>query len=261
MTRNLEKVLAKINRPPFAHNFVRLVGGDPITTARNIVTFASGIPPFNYSSAYAVIKDRIQLGISLENALSAVRMTGAMSGRIHNESLVRAFFAWDEERRYSAANIVEFERAWFRVSRNVLVPVAPLTVLREKGKFLPLFICGWGKLGFNSFQNRLYLTICNDAFLSLEDFRESAAEFLFFPQQACSSELLPVPNIPLRKPEVWRRDQFELLSSAELNDAIECFLEGMVIAKKRLFEVYSESDGGSGTPTSGGSTPEQPKLI
>jgi hypothetical protein len=261
MKLSLEKVLAKIDHPPFVHNFARLVGGDPNITAKNIVAFAKGVPPFSYQPAYEVIRDRIQFGIDLEGALSAIIRKGPAAGKVHNEALVRGFFAWDEQRRYSAANIVGFEKQWFRVSRDLLVPVAPLIVLRENGRFLPIFLCGWGRLGFNLLQSRLYLTICDDAFLSLEDFRSSEAEFLFFPQMEMSSAIPEHRSVPTRKPEIWRRDQFPLLSRVELNETIECYVEGLALAKRELVQAYEADRGGPSTPFGGGPSPDQPNLL
>ena len=239
MVRTLDKVLAKLDRPPFVHNFVRLLGDDPDSTAKNIVGFVKGIPPFSYAPAYAVIKDRIQFGMPLSQALQSVLSKGTVSGRKHNEALVKSFYEWDDTRRYSASNIVEFERQWFRASRDVAVPVAPLCVLRESGEFVPVFLCGWGDISFSLLQSRLYLTICDDAFLSLEDFREAPAEFAFFPRVGDRnlSKLKSCSHV--RKPVIWKRDQYPLLSNAELNEVIEIFLEGRSIAKRMLIESSS----------------------
>ncbi len=234
---DLKKVLAKLDRPPFVHNFVRLVADDPLPTARNIVDFVRGQPQFQYGSGYAVIRDKIQLGISLDQALRAVQSSGSPKGRHHNASLVRAFFDWDRVRKYSASSIIEFERAYFRVSREILVPVSPLSIIRENGQFVPLFVCGWNDLDLSLQQRRLHVTICDDAFLSLEDFKKSPAEFLFFPRDRSREPKQPSQDQIVRVPEVWSRSDYELLSRIELTEQVEIFLEGRRLAHAILQEM------------------------
>src|SRR5712671_4573513 len=92
----LLKVLRKLDRPPTGPNWVRFIYDDPIRTAKAILAFANGQPRFNYQPGYHAIKDRIELGISLETALLMVCRKGAPAGREQNRELVKAFFEYDE---------------------------------------------------------------------------------------------------------------------------------------------------------------------
>jgi hypothetical protein len=204
MAKDYAKIIAKLDRPPAGPNWVRFIGADVPSTTKSIVSFAKGIPPFTYQTAYAAIKDRIQLGIDLEKA-------------------------HDNELGYAARNPIEFDRGHFLVSREVQVPVAPLSVIREGGQFLPIFVCGWSTLSLTLSQRRLLVTICEDAFLSLTDYQDGPAEFLFFPKDDENKQ---------RSPEIWQRGDYEQLSGGQLADCIDMFLEARDEARRILMEEW-----------------------
>ena len=180
---HLEKTLKKLDRPPSGPNFVRLLADDPLRATKNIVSLVLGIPPFHYQDAYLVMRDRITLGIPLEIALKAIEGRGAPIGWKHNRSLIRAFFEYESVRRYSSLNPIGFERGYYRISRDIQVPIEPLSVIRENGKFTSVFVCGWNDVDcLNTTQRRFYRTMAEDAFLSLTDYQDGPAEFLFFPK-------------------------------------------------------------------------------
>jgi hypothetical protein len=261
MHLDIKKAFAKLDRPPSAHNFVRLISENPLNTAKNLVRFASAMPPINYYAAYVVIRDMINLGIPLAQALVAVRNAGSAVGRVHNETLLRAFDSWNNEQSQLTSGSVEFLPQRFRVSREISVPVAPLMVRRVNGRFSPLFLCGWGSLSLSLLQRRLYLTICEDAYLSLEDFRESPAAYAFFPYLKGMFLETEEGHLPLRQPVIWSRNEYPLLSSAELNEAIEIFLEGREMAKKMLFDSISSGQMEPGSSSASGSDEDQMQLL
>ncbi|MBS3650811.1 hypothetical protein KEU06_19550 [Pseudaminobacter sp. 19-2017] len=228
MAKDYAKIIAKLDRPPAGPNWVRFIGADLPSTTKSILSFAKGIPQFTYQTGYAAIKDRIQLGIELETALGIVRHRGSPAGKVQNEELVRAFYAHDDERGYAARNPIDFERGHFLVSREVQVPVAPLSVIRERGTFLPIFVCGWSTLSLTLMQRRLLVTICEDAFLSLTDYQNGPAEYLFFPKD----------GEKVRSAETWQRGDYEQLSGGQLADCIEMFLEARDEARRVLMEEW-----------------------
>jgi hypothetical protein len=173
MMEQYVNLLRKLDRPPAGPNWVRFIFDDPIRTAKAIVAFAKGQPQFNYRPAYTAIKDRIELGISRETAVRIASERGSPVGRIQNKERVEAFFDYDERRKYSAVNPIDFDTEYFRVSREVLVPVAPLSIIRERGQFVPIFACGWSSNPLVITQRRLLMTIYEDAFLSLTDYQKS----------------------------------------------------------------------------------------
>lgn len=233
MAYDYVKLLAKLDRPPSGPNWVRFVQDDVPKTTKSIVSFVKGVPPFTYATGYVAIRDRIQLGINLKTALAAATRSGAPAGRKQNEDLIRSFFEHDCLRGYKSHDFIEFEREWFRVSRDVSVPVSPLSVIREKGQFVPLFVCGWSELKLTDFQRRLLVTIYEDAFLSLTDYQNSPAEFLFFPKTDDGVEVKRVA-------QVWQRGDYQLLSERELNDAVALFLEARDAARQILVREMAE---------------------
>jgi hypothetical protein len=213
------------------------IGSDLFTTIkreRQIVAFAKGMPQFSYRTAYTAIKDRIELQIDLETALRIASRKGCPAGRIQNKELIQAFFDYDEVRRYSASNPIDFDTEYFRASREVLVPIAPLSIIRERSQFVPIFACGWNSNPLNITQRRLLMTIYEDAFLSLTNYQKSPAEVLFFPKSEDANEG------KLRRPEVWRRGDYGLLTRSELNRCVEIFVSARELARKALLDELEE---------------------
>ena len=144
MTKNLKSALAKLDRPPSGQNWVRYNFPEELKTTQAIVSFVLGIPRISYVTGTKIIKDRIELGINLETALSAVRGSGSAFARAHSEKYVRAFFDYDEKRGLSdSRGGFEVGNTFFQVARDVRVPVTPTSVVLRNGKLIPIFVCGW----------------------------------------------------------------------------------------------------------------------
>ena len=121
------------------------------------------------------------------------------------------------------------------MSRDVVVPVSPLSVIREHGAFVPIFVCGWNSNPLSLNQRRLLATISDDAFLSLTDFQKSPAEFLFFPKVGEGEDRK-------REPEVWQRGDYELLPKPALDRCVEIFLTAREAARTILLEEIAKED-------------------
>jgi hypothetical protein len=78
------------------------------------------------------------------------------------------------------------------------------------------------------------MTIVEDAFLSLTDFQHAPAEFLFFPNEMVNGERQ-------RGREIWKRNDYELLNKAELDNLVECFQSGRRLARAILLEEAEKS--------------------
>lgn len=224
----INKVLRKLDRPPAGPNWARFVFDEQNRSTKAILAFAKGQPPFTYQPSYRAIKDRIELGVSAEAMLRAVTENGAPAGRTQNRELVEAFLRYEETRNYSVSNPVGFDVEYFRVSRDVIVPVAPLSVIREKRRFVPIFLCGWTDNPLTLVQRRLLMTMYVDAFLSLTDFQGSPAEILFFPK--------PKGDDAVRQPEVWKRGDYDALPKKQLNELVRIFLLAREAARKHLLD-------------------------
>lgn len=233
MAVDLKRALAKLDRPPSGHNWVRFVRDTKPRTTSSILAFVKGVPPFTYQVGSTAIRDQLIFGIGLDAAVSVTQRGGAPAGRQQNKELVEAFFEYDRTRKYPIGTCIEFERQWFRISRDILVPVSPLAILREHGRFVPIFLCGWSDLALDEGQRRLLMTIYEDAFLSLTDFQKSPAEFLFFPKVADGEG-------KRRVPEVWQRGDYRILTGAELDEHVRRFLDAREEARAILLAAEAE---------------------
>jgi hypothetical protein len=191
-----EQVEKKIQNPPAAHNVARLL--DPsceLKTTQNIARFAVSIPSFNYLTAEAMIKDRVSLKLELETAIIASRTKGAPAGRTHNEALVKAFYAYDEVRRYSDARVVDPYQGSFRISRSIIVPTRPTFVVLEHGKQVPVVVCGWKNFSLQREQIRVWVSMLDSGLFSLADYLDSPWEIALFPEQDTSDGAIRFPKI------------------------------------------------------------------
>ncbi|HUZ90973.1 MAG TPA: hypothetical protein VMU78_03610 [Methylocella sp.] len=227
------KLIKKLDHPPAGPNWVRFVHDDPVKSAKAINSWVFGKPQFTYQFGCMAIKDRIELHIDLDTAIRIATSRGAPIGKAPNKSLVEAFFNYDAERKYKCQNKIGFEKEYFRVGRSVIVPVAPLSIIRENNKFVPIFICGWSTLALTHFQRRLLMTIYEDAFLSLTDFQDSTAEILFFPK-------MELDHGQHRNAQIWSRGDYELLSQRSLTEAVENFLLARDIVLRQLSEMADD---------------------
>ena len=229
------KALSKLDKPPSSHNWVRFVRPTGPETTKSILSFVAGAPKFTYHTGSVAVRDRFRLDISLETAVAITQRFGAPAGRQQNKELVEAFFEFDLTRKYPKSVCSEFERQWFRISRELLIPVAPLVVVRENGRFVPIFLCGWSQVDLDIEQRRLLMTVCEDAFLSLTDYQMSPAEFLFFPK-------LGKGKAAVRTPEVWHRGDYALLPPDELNEQVQKYLLAREEARGILLTAKADED-------------------
>jgi hypothetical protein len=252
MANRFEKLLRKLDRPPAGPNWVRFVCDDPMESASHIFSFVNGQPPFNYFPGYRAARDRVELHISEENAIKSASSKGAPLGRERNKEFIEAFLRHDAKRQYTSSNPVKFETEFFRVSREVKIPIAPVSIIRERGNFVPLFMCGWERIPLRLRQRRLLMTIYEDAFLSLTDYQKSPAEILFFPKLDGAKE---------RSAVTWMRGDYGLLSAKQLNECVEIFLLAREIVRKRIFELMEQEIAAGSDDSSDGddTSPISPK--
>lgn len=254
------RIFLKLDRPPSGPNFSRFIHTSEFEVAKRVVKFVLNSPRFDYRVAMQCAKDRIEQRITFSNAEKAIERIASPLSRRHNASFIRAFFAHDEARRYSGSNPVGFDRGYYQVSRDIRVPISPISVINEESELLSVFCCGWSDLSeFVELQRRFYVSMCEDAFLSQTDYERSPSEYLFFPQakktiKQVTSEAEPVLP-PLREVEVWKRDKYALFSKAEMNELIEIYLAGRELAREHIYKLASEGrfddiaeDGGEANP-------------
>ncbi|MBO6527512.1 hypothetical protein [Erythrobacter sp.] len=219
MTRTAKEIFSKLDRIPAAPNFVRYNFDDLAKTLKAYVAFAKGMPTVSYVEGLKIIKDLVLGWIDADQARKAAKKLKDSPSRDAVIGFVDAFCQYAVSRNYTATPAFAEFSTTFAVGRNLFLPVKPTLVAREEGQFRPIFVFGWKTVPLDRFQRRLLMTILEDAIFSLTDFSESDAEIVFLPE---------VNGV--RKPEVWHRGDYELLSAAELRNQLELFLSAREMA-------------------------------
>lgn len=219
MNPRARAIFSKLDKIPAAPNFVRYNHDDLIKTVKAYVAFAKGMPTVSYVDGLKIVKDLVLGFIGPEQAVKAARRLKESPSKRQIIEFVQAFSAYSEERVYTATIAFSDFQTSFAVGRNLFVPVRPTLVAREAGQFKPIFVFGWKSVPLDSFQRRLLMTMLEDAIFSLTDFRQSDAEIVFMPE---------IEGV--RTPEVWKRGDYELLSTAQMRNQMELFLSAREMA-------------------------------
>lgn len=215
---------AKIERPPYAHNWVRYNYPDLPRTTKALVNFIEGRPQITYAAGMPIIKDRIAFGLDRETALKAAETKGHKKSQPYVREFVEAFLDFDEARHISGLPSYDQYVAPYPISRDIKVPVKPLIVISENGVLKPIFVVGWATMPLTLFQRRLLMTLLEDAVFSLTDFQKSPAEFISFPHIKGS-------NSAKRTPLVWKRGDYSALPATQMKEQAEIYLKALTAAK------------------------------
>ena len=242
-------IAQKLNRPPYAHNWVRYVKGSELETRKALVAFARSMPQITYKAGNQIIQDRVLLQLDRDTAMKVAQQKGRPNSRANVAEYVSAFFDYDLSAGISSRPAFDEVVEPFRVGKGVVVPVKPLVTTLEAGEFQPIFSVGWASNPLSTWQHRLLATIFEDAVFSLADFRRSHGRFLTFPRREKR-------NPDSRYCEMWQRGDFELLSRTELRDTLELYLEALQNAKLQL--VAEEIPV---RPSSGDREVDHPRLL
>jgi hypothetical protein len=253
--KSLEDYLKKLDRHPSAANFVRLVDEHVQMTAKNIFKFVLAAIPFQYHWAYIAIKSIIEDHISIETGRKIIDTKCPDNCLAINLAVFDSFVRYEESRRFSTLNVLDHDPGYYRISKEILIPVKPLTVVSENGKFTSVFACGWSDLKcLTQLRRRMLQTITEDAFLSLTDFADGPAEYLFFPKSEVKSET----NSGKRLHQVWHRGEYELLSKAAMSELADTYLKGRELAKEMIFdELNRRSKSEDDKPPTTGPSPQK----
>lgn len=225
MTRTAKAIFSKLDRIPAAPNFVRYNFDDLGKTLKAYVAFAKGMPTVSYVEGLKIIKDLVLGWIDADQAKKAAGKLKDSPSRDAIIGFVDAFCKYAATRNYTATPAFADFSTSFAVGRNLFLPVKPTLVAREDGQFRPIFVFGWKTVPLDRFQRRLLMTILEDAIFSLTDFSGSDAEIVFLPEMN-----------GVRKPEVWHRGDYDLLSAAELRNQMELFLS----AREMAYPIISQ---------------------
>ncbi|MDO9487662.1 MAG: hypothetical protein Q7J32_04750 [Sphingomonadaceae bacterium] len=233
--KSLDTVLAKLDRPPAAQNWVRLNEfGDELKTAKRIADLALGMPPFNYIPSIVAIADAIRIGLARETAIKMVERAGAPAGREQNAAVVRAFYEHDEVRGYSRLKTVDNYQGYFLISREIRVPMRPAVTVIDKGHQVPVIFCGWKSVPLDLNQRRLLMTVLENGLFSFTDYMDSPGEVVFYPEgESFKGERQ-------REPEVWHRGDYQLLSNAELREQVASYMQARELARMIIAQRWAQ---------------------
>lgn len=213
MSLRSDPIFRKLDRIPAAPNFVRYNFNDLSKTLKAYVLFAKAMPTVSYFPGLVIIKDLVLGLIDSAQACKASKRLNESPSKVPIIEFVEAFCSYAECRKYTATPAYQDFSASFSIGRDLWIPARPTLVAREDGQLKPIFVFGWKSIPLDVFQRRFLMTILEDAIFSLTDFESSDAEIVF------------VPEIDgQRKPEVWHRGDYNLLSPVELSNQLEIFL-------------------------------------
>ena len=228
MAKPLSEILAKLDRPPAAHNWALCNHQEQKRTTSALVNLAMGFPTISYQWATAVIQNVLADGLSDDRAVQNLERICPPAQLEGNLELLSAFLAYNAKRQYRGFRIFDEFSGKFLAGPDVGVPVRPTAILNDGGVLKPLFVIGWATNSLKYFQRRLLTSVYEDAIYSLTDLRESPGEVLVFPRNAYG----------VRTVERWERGSYQALSSSELREQVERFVLARLEARPVIAHRY-----------------------
>lgn len=218
------RTVNKIDRPPAVENWSRFQQPSVEKTAKRLFAFLRGGPRWGYQVGKSVVRFNLEDGIDREQGLKIVERSGNKLGRVYNRELVDAYFDYMEENPIEGIPAFSDFKTVFPISRGVSIDIKPIAVVRDSGRFSPIFLCPWSSIGLDSFQSRILMTVLEQSVFRLSDFEDSNGKVLFFPKVEVEK------GVFIRRPVIWSRGDKKLLTDKELNEQIKIFCESKVLA-------------------------------
>lgn len=228
MAKTLTQILAKLDRPPAAHNWSLCNFPRLSRTTSALVNLAMGFPKVSYQWATLVIQYVLADGISDQMAIRILEAKCPPSQFEDNLEFLNAFLTYNQERGLRGFKVFDEFSGQFLAGSDVRVPVRPTIILNDSGRLKPLFIIGWATNSLSYYQRRLLSTLYEDAIYSLTDLRDSSGEVLFFPKN----------GYDVRSVDRWDRGSYQLLSHDELRDQVQRFVRARHEARPIIAERY-----------------------
>jgi len=216
----------KLDRIPFAHNWVRNNREGLPEMVKALVRFHDARIPITLGAFRSLVRDRLVLNTCPQTLLHAAQNYGHKNSQKHVHSALEAFLAYDEQYGLTANPCFDEIVEPFRLGRGLKTPVQPTAVVNRNGTLEPLFVFGWASIPLDLFQRRLFMTAIEDAVFSLSDFRHSPGKVIFFPKFEDGTT-----GATLRRAEVWNRGDYQLLTPEELKHQVESYVLAVEMAK------------------------------
>src|SRR5690349_7320974 len=114
MPKTLHQILAKLDRPPAAHNWALCNHQEQRRTTTSLVNLAMGFPTISYQWATLVIQNVLADGLSDERAVENLERICPASQLEGNLEFLSAFLAYNEKRRFRGFRIFDEFSGQFR---------------------------------------------------------------------------------------------------------------------------------------------------
>jgi hypothetical protein len=161
--------------------------------------------------------------------LNACAKFGAPAGREQNAAFVKAFYEYNDLRRYSDGRYFDSYNGFFPISREVKIPTKPTFTIIDGKRQVPVVLCGWKSVPLDLAQRRIVCTVYENGLFSFGAYRHSPGEIVFFPE-------FETDQGPVRMPELWRRGEYGLLSLGEVRDLLEFY----ALAQEQAIPIIRE---------------------
>lgn len=228
MAKTLAQILAKLDKPPAAHNWALCNYQAQARTTTSLVNLAMGFPTVTYQWATVVIQNVLADGLEDSRAIENLERICPASQLDDNLEFLIAFLEYNSQRRLRGIRVFDEFSGKFFAGPDVTVPVRPTVILNEGGVLKPLFVVGWATNALKYYQRRLLATLYEDAIYSLTDLRSSPGEVLFFPRNGYG----------IRTVDRWERGSYQLLSREELRDQVYRFTRAREEARPLIADRF-----------------------
>jgi|GEM_PF-1807272 len=222
------KLIAKLRKPPAAHNWVKHIRPRRDETAFALSNFALYPPRTSLLQTTAICVQIVVDGISLEQALKCVEGIKDPSNRARARWIVKAFYSYGVSKNLRGLQVFRDMTEFFPVSAGVRVPVKPTFVLNEGGKLVPYFLICWTKMDLSPHQRSLLSTLISETILTLEEFEGSDAVIVCTPLAPHSKHE--------RQVVAWRVGDFPPLDADEMQAVFDRYAMALDDAEKIIIE-------------------------
>lgn len=243
--------MKKLEKPPHVPHWVRYLYRDVVKTESELIAFARAFPRYTYSHGMRLLNDRFQFRADWETLLKSADNDGRPNSRHLCRELLEGVRDFEDRYNLVGFKAYDFEVLPFRVSRDISVPVKPLTTLNQNGVLEPVFVFGWATFPLTEYQTRLMMTVIEDAVFSLSDYQKSKGHFIVLPRSGESGK---------RQAQAWQRGDYSLLSQRELGEQLDVYLIALERAKRILRNEKPQSSSRAERWNPRDPNPDQPSL-
>jgi hypothetical protein len=226
-----DKAIQKLRKPPAVQNWVKSLRKRRDDTAFALYNFAINGPRHSLKKILDIIGYVVFDELSNEDAYKCLSRITDPKVRAYGQEIFRVILPYIKSKNWKGIQIFKNMEEYYRVAKNVSVPVRPTFVVNDRGMITLYFVICWAEIGLSHYQKRIMSTVITDAILSLEEFQGSEAVIVCAPRfQFSKSE---------RKIVEWKISDYEILSDEEKDELFERYGYALEDAEKMIFDNFS----------------------